>query len=51
MLDKKTQSALMLKLKFVRNAAILDVTNSSFEMVIFNPKETLGILDLRTIGY
>ena len=41
----------MLKLKFVRNTAYLDVTYSSFKIVIFNPKEILGILDLRSIGY
>ena len=42
---------LMLKLKFVRNSYTLDVTNSSFETVIFDLKEILGILDLRSIGY
>ena len=41
----------MLKLKFVRNTATLDVTNSSLETVIFNPKEMLGILDLWSIRY
>ena len=41
----------MLKLKFVCNLATLDVRNSSLETVIFNPKEMLGILDLRSIGY
>ena len=41
----------MLKLKFVRNLATLDVTNISFETVIFNLKEILGILNLRSIGY
>ena len=45
MLDKKSQSTLMLKLKFVQNLATLDVTNSSLETVIFDPKEMLGILD------
>ena len=29
----------------------LDVTNSFLETVIFSPKEMLGILDLRSIGY
>ena len=29
----------------------MDVTNSSLETMIFNPKEMLGILDLRLIGY
>ena len=51
MLAKKAHNTLMLKLKFVRNTASLDVTNSSFEMVIFNSQEMLGILDLRSIGY
>ena len=41
----------MLKLKFVQNLATLDVTNSSLELVIFNIKEMLGILDLRSVGY
>ena len=34
MIDKKAQSALMLKLKFVRNTTSLDITNISFETVI-----------------
>ena len=41
----------MLKLKIMWNLAILDVTNSSLDTVIFNPKEVLGILDLRSLGY
>ena len=50
LLDKPTQSIIMLKVKFMRNAAILDVTNSSSEILILNPKEALGILDLRSLG-
>ena len=42
---------MMLKLKFVKNLATLAVINSSLETVIFDPKEMLGILDLRWIGY
>ena len=42
---------MMLKLKFVWNLATLDVTNSSLEIVIFNSKEMIGILDLRSVGY
>ena len=41
---------MMLKLKFTLNS-ILDVTNSGLEMVIFDPKEMLGILDLTSMGY
>ena len=31
--------------------AVLDVTSSDLEMVIFDPKEMIGILDLRLMGY
>ena len=41
----------MLKLKLVQNLATLDVTNSSLDMVIFDPKEMLGTLHLRSVGY
>ena len=39
------------KLNFVRNQAALDVTNNTQETVIFEPKQMLGILDLRPLGY
>ena len=42
---------MMLKLKCVHSFVMLDVTNSSLETVIFNPKEMSGISDLRLIGY
>ena len=51
MLDNKEQCMAVLKLKFVRNQASLDVTNNTQETVIFEPKQTLGILDLRSLGY
>ena len=41
----------MLKLKLTRNLAILDVMKSGLETVILDPKEMLGILDLRLMGY
>ena len=40
-----------MKLKFVRNQASLDVTNNTQQTVIFEPKQMLGILDLRSLGY
>ena len=40
----------MLKLKFVRNKATLDITNNMKETLIFD-KKTIGILDLRSLGY
>ena len=42
---------MMLKLKFMQNLATLNVINSSLDTVIFNPKEMLGILDLRSLRY
>ena len=51
MLDSKEQCTVVLKLKFVRNRASLDVTNNTQEMVIFEPKQMIGILDLRSVGH
>ena len=51
LLDKSTQSIIMLKVKFTQNAAMLDMMNSSSETLILNPKEALRILDLRSLGY
>ena len=51
MLDKKAQSIVMLKLKFIWNMATLDITSKTFDTVIFDPNEMLGILDLRLVGY
>ena len=51
LLEQPTQSIIMLIVKFVRNSAILDVMKSSSEILIFNPEEALGILDLRSLGY
>ena len=30
---------------------MLDIMNSSSEIVILNPREAIGILDLRSFGY
>ena len=48
LLDKLTHSVMVLKVKFVHNIAMLDmIINSNFETLILNPREALGILDLR----
>ena len=39
------------EIEFIRNRASMDVTNSTQETVIFEPKQMLGILDLRSLGY
>ena len=51
MLDRKAKNTMMLKIKYIWNLATLNVTSSSLETVIFDPKEMLGILDLRLIGF
>ena len=35
----------------MQNLATLDIANTSLDMVIFNPQEVLGILDLRSFSY
>ena len=51
MLDTKEQCTVVLKLKILRNRTSLDATNSPHETVIFEPKQMLGIPDLRSLGY
>ena len=43
--------SIVLKLKFVRNCASLDIKNNAQETVILDPNQMLGILDLRSLGY
>ena len=52
LLDNLTHSIMVLKVKFVFNIAMLDmINNSNSETLILNPREALGILDLRSLGY
>ena len=51
MLDSREQCTVVLKLKFIRNQASLDVTNNTQETVIFDPREMIGILDPKSLGY
>ena len=51
MLDTKEQKTLTMKLKFIRNRAIFKVMNSTHKAVTFHPKEILGVIDLRSLGY
>ena len=50
-LDGQEQITVMLKLKFIRNRVTLNVTNSTQETKTFDPKEVIGALDLRFLGY
>ena len=49
--DRGQKMPMMLKLKFIRNKAMLDITNNTREMIIFDKKTSIGILDLRSLGY
>ena len=43
---------MVLKAKFICNIVMLDmIINSNLETLILNPREALGILDLRSLGY
>ena len=49
--DQGQKMLMMLKLKFIRNKAMLDITNNTRETLIFDKKTSIGILDLRSLGY
>ena len=50
-MDQGQKTPMMLKLKFIRNKAMLDITNNTRETVIFDKKTSIGVLDLRSLGY
>ena len=50
-LDGGTYSTLLIKQKFMCNKAILDIVNKGKDTMIFKPEETIGIIDLRLLGY
>ena len=50
-IDGKTNSALLIKLKFMCNKAVLDMKNAGKDTMILNPKEMIGIVDIRSLGY
>ena len=50
-IDQGWKIPMMLKLKFVRNKATLEITNNMRETLIFDKKTMIGILDLRSLGY
>ena len=50
-IDQQQKTPMLLKLKFIRNKAMLDTTNNTRETLIFDKKTMIGILDLRSFGY
>ena len=49
--DQGQKTPMMLKLKFVQKKVTFDITNNVRETLIFDKKTTIGILDLRSLGY
>ena len=45
------EKELILKLKFMHNKAVLDIKNADKDTMILNPKEMIGIVDIRSLGY
>ena len=50
-LDMTQHTTNMMKLKFVRNKAILRITNNTNDVVMFDRQDVIGILDIRSLGY
>ena len=50
-IDGSTNSTLVIKLKFTCNKAVLDVKNAEKDTMILKPKEMIGIVDIRSLGY
>ena len=50
-LDMTLHTTNMTKLKFVRNKAILRITNNTNDVVVFDRQDMIGILDIRSLGY
>ena len=50
-LDESTYSTMLIKLKFTCNTAILDIVTNGTGTLIFQHKEMIGIVDLRSLGY
>ena len=51
MLDEGTHSTILLKLRYTQNKAVLYITNKGTDTMIFKPKDVIGIIDLRSLGY
>ena len=47
----KEQTTNMIKLKFIRNKAVLKITNKTDKTVTFGRMEMIGIVDLRSLGF
>ena len=49
--DMNEQTTNMIKLKFIRNKAVLKITNKIHETITFGRTKMMGIVDLRSLGF
>ena len=50
-LDRKEQATIMIMLKFIRNKAVLKITNNTHKTMTFGQTEMIGVVDLRSLGF
>ena len=50
-IDGRTNSTLLIKLKFTCNKAVLDIKNAGKDTMILNLREMIRIVDIRSLGY
>ena len=50
-IDGSTYTTLLVKLKFTCIKAVLDIKNTGKKTMILRPKEMIGIVDIRSLGY
>ena len=50
-LDMKEQTTGMIKLKFIRNKTVLNITNNTHKTVTFGWTEMIGVVDFRSLGF
>ena len=50
-LDIKEQTTNMIKLKFIRNKAVLKIKNKTCETITFGRTDMMGVVDLRSLGF
>ena len=51
LLDKEAQGTATFKVKIVRNQAIFEIVNVDTKPIVMEPKEHIGILDIRSMRY
>ena len=50
-LDMKEQTTNMIKLKFIRNKAVLKIKNKTCETITFGRTDMMGVVGLRSLGF